>query len=677
MTWAPHAVRRLFGGSEDPSIATSRGGTPPAKQSGFNFINVNRRLLVAFEMFVHYVVFECLASLMNPENAIGPRVDGWTYVVVCVFLGWNILTQMNLEQTFGQGDRQASSASDHGSSSDASSTSDDPPGQGEVDVVADDHQGLPDVVSDAENVDSEERQQDHDLSESYDDCDVSLTHATPHGDQMIQDRLVVSVNPESNMFSDVSTQTIEDASQSNSESSISESVTSGLSEDGVSNPDESVVSNLDAKYNIMVSNTNKALSTATTSLKSCTGYFQILSALKDGLLPVARSFKEFIVNSDADSSFVEVSQQPQGSDLKNENHMIIQASDREKFGSGYKQLTESFQSALIQAQNSRTDEMAKELQYVAAELDSIFRLVVDPVHSKFSPLQDVIKKVEQDTNRDDPKWWASMLIGVGVVLLVFCVLFVICVYCRCGDESDSPPSISKATDQQKHLLKSQETIYHGAILDGYESESEIGVIKATEEPARRVILSTNTQPSARSGFYSRAQRALKESREAQRQKAEDLRTNPIETLETPEPRDLTGVIPSYVKYTAMPGATPKWKEVPCSEQDKNERQPRLDEHGNTIAPQPPPESTKLVPEPAVKEGMPKPVLLDPESKHHDVIVDATIVQKAYYPYNFSSDDDSASEISHHEGPRDDTHYGFSTQDSKQDFYNFKPYYNLP
>ena len=80
----------------------------------------------------------------------------------------------------------------------------------------------------------------------------------------------------------------------------------------------------------------------------------------------------------------------------------------------------------------------------------------------------------------------------------------------------------------------------------------------------------------------------------------------------------------------MPGATPQWREVPCTEPDEDEQQQQFDENGNPIPVEPSAPKTKLVPAPAVEEGRPKPVVLDPESKHHDVVVEAVIVHKAYY-----------------------------------------------
>ena len=80
----------------------------------------------------------------------------------------------------------------------------------------------------------------------------------------------------------------------------------------------------------------------------------------------------------------------------------------------------------------------------------------------------------------------------------------------------------------------------------------------------------------------------------------------------------------------MPGAEPQWREVACTEPDEDEQPQQFDEHGDPIPVEPPTERTKLVPAPAVEEGRPKPVILDPESRHHDVVVDAIIVHKAYY-----------------------------------------------
>ena len=79
----------------------------------------------------------------------------------------------------------------------------------------------------------------------------------------------------------------------------------------------------------------------------------------------------------------------------------------------------------------------------------------------------------------------------------------------------------------------------------------------------------------------------------------------------------------------MPGATPQWREVACSEQDE-ELPDVFDENGNRIPSPLPVERTKLVPVPAVKADQPKPVVLDSQSKHHDVVVEATIVHMAFY-----------------------------------------------
>lgn len=165
-------------------------------------------------------------------------------------------------------------------------------------------------------------------------------------------------------------------------------------------------------------------------------------------------------------------------------------------------------------------------------------------------------------------------------------------------------------------------------------------------------------------FFEKQRLALQESREYQNWLAENPQPKEDFSEKVYIPPDVTGRIPDYVKGTAMPGNEPRRKnlktmntlesikeegnngpkETPEAE-EKLAKEKADKQSGVTPRPQitqPPATGSNEPPvpaqqpygygfdEPVVKEGDPKPVYVPPGTKHHDVVVDAVIVQSAFF-----------------------------------------------